>query len=138
MKNLRVLLMAAMLSVSLQAVARELVPVADLIDVPVASASGQALTAAQVKLAIQSAAASRQWTVTEPAPGRLLATRQWDHAKHTIVTEISYSADKYSLAYKDSTNMKYGMKDGQPVIHPRYNRFVQELSESIRLAVGRS
>lgn len=138
MKNLRVLLMAATLAVSLQAVAREVVPVADPMDVPVAGAAGQALTAAQVRQAIQSAATSRQWTLTEPTPGRLLATLQWNNAKHTIVTEISYSANKYSLAYKDSTNMKYGMKDGQPVIHPHYNRFVRELSESIRLAVGRS
>lgn len=135
MKQMRWLFVALIMSVSLHATAREAVAIVNLKDVPVARANGQPLTEAQVRQAIQNAANLKQWAISESAPGRLLATLHV-RGKHTVVTEITYAADRYSLVYKDSINMKYGQKDGQPVIHPFYNRWVSGLNDGIQLAAG--
>jgi hypothetical protein len=137
MRKISALLAATLLSVSLQTMAREIVPIVNLTDLPVASASGKPPTADQVKQAIQTAAVERQWILTEVSPGRLLATKQWNNAKHTIMTDVGYTADKFSLTYKDSVNMNYGQRNGAPAIHPHYNRFTREFGESIRLALSR-
>ena len=50
---------------------------------------------------------------------------------------IACTADRYSIAYKDSDNMKYSPGDGQPLIYPYYNRFVGELNNAIRAELAR-
>jgi hypothetical protein len=117
-------------------------------NLPVATASGGAPEAAQVKQAILAAATvDPLWKVAGDTGGRLLATRSW--REHSITVEIRYSRERYSLVYRDSTNMKYAPRmDGDsrdrnsarygvprtigPVIHPFYNRYVGELKEAIR------
>jgi len=125
-----VLIFATILS--LNAVARETVPIINYDNLAVATSSGKALHAAQVRQAIQAAAGAKGWSIAQQAGDKLLATLDV-RGKHMIMVEIDYAADKYSLHYKDSSNMKYGERNGQPVIHPYYNKWVRELKDAIRL-----
>jgi hypothetical protein len=96
-------------------------------------------SAADVKKAIITAAGAtgRVWVVSEPSPGRLVAT--YHVRTHTVTTEIRYSATNFSVAYADSINMKYAPgPDGRGVIHPFYNQWVQEFVQAIRLELGKT
>lgn len=136
MKIVRILLALMVSFTALQAAAQRMpIPIVNHEDVAITPASGQRPTQAQVKQAIQSAASAKQWEVTDQGPGRMLATLHV-RGKHTVVTEISYSPEKFSLVYKDSINMKYSPgPDGMGVIHPFYNRWVQDLKEAIRTSL---
>lgn len=132
MKLLKILMFALALLACAPAMARTPVPVVDFPDQPVSTASGKALAADQVVQAVRSAAVARKWVVTAAADGKLTASLSWNGNKHSISVLIACTADRYSIAYKDSDNMKYSPGDGQPLIHPYYNRFVGELNEAIR------
>ncbi|MBI2769171.1 MAG: hypothetical protein HYX47_06090 [Burkholderiales bacterium] len=135
MKTLRILVLAALSAVSLHAAAqRAPVPVMNFENIPVSAAA----SADKVKQAIQSAATARQWEVREEAPGRMVATLHV-RGKHTVVTDILYSPTSFSLKYRDSVNMKYSPgADGRGMIHPFYNRWVEDLKEAIRANINRS
>jgi hypothetical protein len=127
-------------------IARTPVPIIDYDNISVATSSGKTLQLEQIKQAIQSAAGAKAWSIAFQPDGKVLATRN-ERNKHFIVVEIEYSADKYSLKYKDSTNMKFGdapqpdpsrvqnptIAPGSKVIHPYYNKWVQELKDAIRV-----
>jgi hypothetical protein len=53
------------------------------------------------------------------------------------VLGISYSADKYAIQYKDSTNLNFKQTNGQSEIHPSYNKWVLNLKEAIGLELLR-
>ena len=133
MKILQIAAFALALLVSGSVLARSPVPITEVMDQPIATASGKTLTAEEALAAIRSAAEGRKWVVTPQDDGKLVASLSWNSNKHTIVVTITSSADRYSIAYKDSVNMRYGTQDGKPVIHPYYNRFVGELRDAIRV-----
>lgn len=132
MKFIRSAFLICSMLLSLNAFARHAVPVIDFINIPVSTTSGKALNAEQVKSAIQVAASLRSWSIATPHDGKLQGTLNV-HGKHTVIVEITYTTAQYSIAYKDSSNMKFSMANGQKVIHPGYNKWVQELNEAIRL-----
>ena len=115
------------------------VPIVNHENVVVARAPGKPASADAVKKAIIAAGqtAARKWSVAEAAPGRLLATYQV--RSHTVVTEIRYSANEFSVNYNDSVNMKYAPgPDGKGVIHPFYNQWVSEFIQAIRSELART
>lgn len=112
--------------------ARETVAIINYDNLVVATSSGKPLDDEKVKQAILAAAGALNWSVAYQADGKLLATLSM-RGKHTVTVEIAYAADKYSLHYKGSTNMKFGERDGQPAIHPFYNKWTQALKEAIRI-----
>jgi hypothetical protein len=115
------------------------VPIVNHADVPVLRAGGQPATLEDVRKAILAAAdaTGRHWVITEPTPGRMLAT--YHVRTHTVVTEIRYSPASFSVAYSDSSNMKYspGGPSGTGVIHPFYNQWVQDFVRAIQLELAR-
>jgi hypothetical protein len=117
---------------SLNAAAREVVPVVNHEGIAVVTNNTKALSAEQVKQAIQVACLAKGWTVSPESDGKLLATLSVRN-KHTIAVQIGYSADKFSLIYKNSSNMKFSQEQGQAMIHPFYNKWVQGLLDAIRL-----
>lgn len=125
-------LLIATTLVAAPAVARDSVPIVNYDNVAVATSSGKAPDAEQVRQAIAAAAAGKGWTVAPAGDGKLQATIVV-RGKHTVVVDIAYAADKYALTYKDSTNMNFIERDGQKLIHPFYNKWVQTLKEAIRL-----
>lgn len=107
-------------------------PIFNVVDAPVTSASGKALTREQVKAAIIRAGAGLGWVMKEAGPGKLtanLAVR-----KHTAEVEIPYSPKSYSIIYKNSTNLDAA--DGQ--IHKNYNGWIQNLSKNINAQLSAS
>jgi hypothetical protein len=138
MKILRLFLVAVLSLASLQAMAqRQPVPIINHENIPVQAASGKQLTAEQVKKAIMTASAPRDWTISEAGPGKLVGTLHV-RGKHTIVVEIAYSGSQYSIKYRDSTNMKYVPDGATGTIHPFYNRWVDELRAAIRDQLSRA
>lgn len=134
MKAFKFIVFALTILASGAVLARASVPVVDLVDQPVTTASGKALTVDEVQKAIRSAAEARKWVVVTQPDGRLAASLSWSGNKHTIVINIACQPDRYALTYKDSINMNYTTNlDGKPVIHPYYNRFVGELRDAIRV-----
>lgn len=138
MKVLRILVLVLMALASFQTLARQVVPAVNYESPVGPDATGKPRTDEQIKQAIFRAAGVKQWTLKETAPGVMLATLQVRN-KHTVVTEIVYSAEKYTLTLKESDNMHQGLdKDGKAVIHPYYNRWAQDLNQEIRLALSRT
>jgi len=136
MKRIKMALFLLAFAVSGSVFARTPETVVNLVDLPIVAASGKVLTADQVKQTIGKVAQDKKWIVSPMQNGKLNASLSWNN-KHTIVVEIACEADRYSVTYKDSVNMNYGMRDGQPVIHPYYNRFVSELREAVRVEMLR-
>lgn len=145
-------ILSTALALSSAADAREAVPIINHIDIPVVTTTGKPLTAEHVKAAITAAAIARNWAVTKSPNQDLLSATLHVRGKHTVVVSIPYSPDKYSLKYESSVNMKYapgangdvptanesagrGISSSAsgPLIHPFYNRWVQDLMHHIRL-----
>jgi hypothetical protein len=118
---------------------RALVPIIDYKDVSIATSTGKPVTAEQVRDAIAAAGKRMTWDMAYTADGGLVGTLVVAN-KHTISVNIAVSPSKYSVTYRSSINMKYGVgkepnygrsgqtsNEGLPVIHPAYNQWVQSL-----------
>jgi hypothetical protein len=127
----RIILLLAATLVASPAIARDSAPIVNYDNVPVATGSGKPASAQAVGVAISNAAASgkRVWNVQRTAPDKMRAT--YTVRQHTIVVDIGYSEKAYSIRYAASDNMKYGEVNGQQVIHPFYNNWVDELKRGI-------
>lgn len=116
--------------------ARASVPVINVENAVIATGSGKTPTLAQVKQSIVQAATVQNWQVTETLDGRLNATLVV-RGKHYMTIEIPYTTTQYSLIYKNSINLNYEVLEGTPVIHPNYNKWVQNFSNSIRIELSK-
>lgn len=90
----------------------------------------RARTEAQVSDAIKKAGAARGWDMVDSGPGHLTGTL--NVRKHRAVVDIAYTKTSVRIAYKDSVNLRYA--NGK--IHRNYNRWVNNLAESIRQELG--
>lgn len=110
---------------------RQPVPIIDHENIQFTTGKGVPLSIDEVKNAITvgAGAGKRVWTVSNLDGNRLLAT--YNVRTHSISVNISYTEKSYSIKYANSVNMKYGTVDGARVIHPFYNRWVDELMASI-------
>lgn len=146
-------LFVAFLALHFSAHARAVVPIVDYVDIPAATGSGVPATAEQVRDAILAAAASNKWQANQSGAPNVLSASLL-HGKHTVLVSIPYSAQKFSIKYQDSINMKYELAaplanaytdagnnslkpqpaaGRTPMIHPHYNRWVQDLLQSVKL-----
>ena len=92
------------------------VPVMNFESIPVSLSTSKKVTADDVKKAFLVGGVSSGWEVTPKGESSLEAIyRKGD--KHTVVVEIHYSAENYSLHYVSSIDMKYA--DSMP---PGYDR----------------
>jgi hypothetical protein len=101
-------------------------PIVNVTDQPVVAAAGKQLTADQVRNAIVSAGNALGWVMTPVSPGQVsgrLLLRD-----HVAVVDVRYTANTYSITYKDSMNLNY--RDGQ--IHKNYNGWIENLDRDIR------
>jgi hypothetical protein len=128
------LLIAAASLVTAHAYARTSVPIVNHENMVVTTTSGRTPTQADVAKAIQQAAASVSWQVSDAGPGKMVATLVTGRGKHTVTADISYTAQAFSVKYRSSVNMNYAPAEGSPgIIHPKYNQWVQSLVEAIRV-----
>jgi hypothetical protein len=130
------LLTAAMLAATGALAQRAPVPIIDHPNVPVVTSSGKPVPLVSLHQAIISggAAGARKWDVVPNADGKSLRATYKVRA-HTVMVDIVPSSSAFTVKYADSVNMKYEMYDGKPVIHPFYNRWVDELIDSIRAEI---
>jgi len=112
--------------------ARSSVPAINHENLPTVSAIGKSVTSDQVKQAIVLAATSKGWTTSLDQSGAIVATLIVRN-KHTIVVTIPFAEDKFSVLYRDSSNMNYS----NGTIHPHYNSWVESLLSGIRSELGR-
>jgi hypothetical protein len=117
---------AAVAAVSMLAAAcARTMPVYNVAEAPVVTASGNTPSAVQVRDAIITACRDKGWLVNPRADGHIIATAHV--RRHTAVVDIHYSPARYAITYKDSEVLLY---DGQQ-IHRNYNKWVQLLEERI-------
>jgi len=97
-------------------------------DAPIQTASGKELTLEQVQKAIIDAGIKQTWIMTPIKPGEMLG--EFNIQSHQIHVLIPYTTKKYSILYKDSSNLRY-----DPVnrtIHANYAIWIDRLDKEIR------
>jgi hypothetical protein len=107
-------------------------PIYNVNETPAKTASGKALSMAQVRNAVMTAGAGLGWKFTDAGPSRLEGTL---HVReHTAVVEVPYSAKGYAINYKRSENLN----EAGGNIHSNYNGWVQNLDRAIQAELMRS
>jgi hypothetical protein len=148
-KFLRAIILAALAIVPVTAMARDAVPIIDYVDTPIVTTTGQPVTSAQVANAITAAAVAYKWDVAKSPSQELLVATLRVNNKHTVIVSIPYSPQSFSINYQDSINMKFSLAantggyespdmpkrnnfdSGTRLIHPYYNKWVQQLRSAI-------
>ena len=126
----------ALVLLATPALARSPVPIVDFKDQAIVMVGGKTPTDAQVRDAIIRASAALGWSLAPDGDGKFIATLVVRN-KHTVVAEVTYSPEKYSVVYKSSINMKYDVKNGVPVVHPFYNDWAKKLVDAIRAEISK-
>ena len=123
---LKKILMLAALLISTSVIARA--PPVPLVDPPVVAVP-EATAAAVVEKAIIGSGVRRGWTVIERQPGAV--TLRYSPRGFSVTVKVSYDAKGVNVRYADSYDMEYGNQGGHAVIHPNYNRWVNNLAHDI-------
>ena len=84
---------------------RRVLPIVDLIDVPVALANTKNLTADQVRGAIVASALAAEWDVELMSNGSLHLS-VYKNMEYRITMQATYTATKYTLLYIGSENLR--------------------------------
>jgi len=90
------------------------------------------LTAAAVRKAIIDGGARHEWKAIGDKPGVL--TLEASSGEHRVFVDVAYDEKGYLITYKDSANMNFAQSGTRMTIHPKYNKWIQDLSTSIRNA----
>jgi len=85
-----------------------------------------------VEWAIESSLAKRHWVVKEHVGQKYVAVLS--ERTHQVTIAIVYNADSARIDYIDSTNLLYENRPGGEVIHKKYQTWVKNLGEEIRIA----
>lgn len=72
------------------------------------------------------------WKPVGDQPGVL--TLEADSGSHQAVVDVAYDAQGWQINYKNSANLNYERTDRKTSIHPKYNKWVEELNSEIRRA----
>jgi len=110
--------------------ARSAVPLQQPERVLLAAPTGQALSQAQVRQAIVQGGAQHGWTVAADT-ANTVQLRFAKEGKHVVVVDVTYDAGGFQIRYVSSVDMKYEQRGDVAVIHPFYNRWIDNLSRSI-------
>lgn len=108
------------------------VPILNIEEAPVSTASGKTLSPQEVRAAIVRAGSSLGWQIRDEGPNKLVGTLYL--RSHTAVVDIPYNSKTYSIKYRSSVNLD--AKDGQ--IHKNYNGWIQNLTRSINAQLSAS
>jgi hypothetical protein len=97
-------------------------------DAPVQSATGKSLTLEQVQKAIIDAGIKETWIMTVVKPGEILG--EYNVQSHQIHVTIPYSPERYSILYKDSSDLRYD--PAKRTIHVNYAKWIERLDNEIK------
>ena len=98
----------------------------------VVTTDAPAMSVESVRKAVIAGGAVHGWKLVSETPGAL--TLQADSGQHQVVVDVAYDAQGYQITYKSSANMNYEHTDKKTSIHPKYNKWVEDLNSSIRNA----
>jgi hypothetical protein len=87
-----------------------------------------------VELAIESSLAKRHWMVKEHAGQKYVA--QLNERSHSVTIAVLYDASSARIDYIESTNLRYENRPEGEVIHKKYQTWVKNLGEEIRIAAS--
>jgi hypothetical protein len=130
------LLPVAVAVVAFNAHARGSVPIVNHEAVPALRATGQPASAEQIRAAMQAAGAPRGWQFTPAGAGKSLAVLNV-RGKHSVSADVTYASGRYSIKYRESSNMNYEPGEGAGRIHPKYNLWVQTLIDDTRVQLAK-
>jgi hypothetical protein len=85
-----------------------------------------------VRKAIIAGGSVHSWKPVGDQPGVL--TLEADSGQHQAVVDVAYDAQGYQITYKSSANLNYEHTDKKTSIHPKYNKWVEDLNTEIRRA----
>jgi len=97
--------------------------------------SGKPATAEEIRRAFMVGGARRGWTFTEAGPDKMIFTVLV--RTHTLVMELTYGPGKFSLTYKDSTNLDFRDDAGKRTIHRNYVNWNNNLMNDARAELMR-
>jgi len=103
----------------------------DDVAVPV-KLDGSRHSAKEVQTAIINACRARGWTPR--LEGNTIVASILVRGKHYAEVGITYDANKYSIRYRDSRDLKYNAEKNS--IHRNYNNWVARLSGTIQQNLG--
>lgn len=118
-------LFLALTSVLFLLAACKTVPVYTVENAEIFTSSGKKPTLAQVRKAIIQGAVSKTWSIKELNANTIVARVGKKNIE--VVVTIEYSRERYSIRYRDSTNLSY--RDGK--IRTKYNFWVTKLRARI-------
>lgn len=95
---------------------------------------GKPMTVDAVRKAIIAGGARHNWKPVGDQPGVL--TLEADSGSHQAVVDVAYDAQGYQITYKSSANLNYEHSDKKTSIHPKYNKWIEDLDVSIRGAMA--
>ena len=130
MKFLHLLIGVLVAAFVATAFARGAVPVVNYDNVAFTTGTGKKPASADVQRAIVRAANQLQWAVTSVDDNTMVASINV-RGKHTVTVDISWTAETYSIRYKSSVNMNFSEQPA-PVIHPSYNKWIDNLRVGIQ------
>jgi hypothetical protein len=114
---------------ALPAHARNLAQIQNYENVSVTTGSGKLIPAEKMREVFVAAGARRSWAFKDAGPGKLIGTLIV-RGRHTVEVEVTYSPERYSVVYKNSSNMNYSEQGS--LIHPNYNKWVADLMNAVR------
>ena len=90
------------------------------------------MTVDAMRKAIIAGGSVHGWKPIGDQPGVL--TLVANSAAHQAVVDVAYDAQGWQINYKSSANLNYEHSDKKTTIHPKYNKWVEELNNEIRRA----
>jgi hypothetical protein len=99
----------------------------------VVTSDSKPLSVPAVRKAIIVGGAVHSWKPVGDQPGVL--TLEADSGQHQVVVDVAYDAQGYQITYKNSANMNYERSDKKTTIHPKYNKWIEDLNTEIRRAM---
>jgi hypothetical protein len=87
------------------------------------------VTAVDVEKSILTSGIKRNWTVVDKKPGAIVL--QYAAREFWVKVTVKYDAHAVSIGYLDSSNLEYSNSGGAAMIHPNYNRWVNNLAHDI-------
>ncbi len=96
----------------------------------VVMADAKAMSVTAVRKAIIYGGSLHGWRAIGDKPGIL--TMETDARGHRVVIDVAYDEKSFQISYKDSANMDYERVGAAATIHPKYNQWIETLSNSIR------
>jgi hypothetical protein len=129
---LRAILLAATLSVATGLAVARSTSMVELGRQSAVTADAKPMTVETMRKAIIAGGSVHGWKPVGDQPGVL--TLEADSGSHQAVVDVAYDAQGWQINYKSSANLNYEHSDKKTSIHPKYNKWVEELNSEIRRA----